>query len=82
MVIIQSTGDPMLVTEARIQIIRGIIDANNVISEDVAREIRRIDNNAGILLRSKNYKRLITTRTFPQRIKQKKRPRKLENLRL
>jgi hypothetical protein len=42
MVIIQSTGDPGLVTEARIQIIRDIIDANDVISEDVAREIRRI----------------------------------------
>jgi hypothetical protein len=42
MVIIQSTGDPGLVTEARIQIIRDIIDANSVISEDVEREIRRI----------------------------------------
>jgi len=42
MVIIQSTGRPDLVTAAKIQIVRNIIDTNSLISEDVAEEIRRI----------------------------------------
>ena len=44
MVIVQSTGNPAMVTRARIQKIRNVVTANGVIDEDVAVEVTRIDS--------------------------------------